>query len=54
MHSITVKQDPVKLRQCSLSAYALMLACGIDPKKSIAFFQSHNKCHAELNSGACL
>lgn len=49
LHSITVAQDPVELRKNSLRAYALLLACGIDPKKSIAFFQSHNKCHAELN-----
>ncbi|MCD7728034.1 MAG: tryptophan--tRNA ligase [Ruminococcus sp.] len=49
LHAITVKQDPVELRKNSLSAYALMLACGIDPEKSVAFFQSHNKCHAELN-----
>ncbi len=49
LHAITVKQEPAKLRQNSLQAYALLLACGIDPKKSIAFFQSHNKCHAELN-----
>ncbi len=49
LHSITVKQDPVQLRKNSMSAYALLLACGIDPKKSVAFFQSHNKNHAELN-----
>lgn len=49
LHSITVTQDPIELRKNSLRAYALLLACGIDPKKSIAFFQSHNKSHAELN-----
>ncbi|MBQ8884682.1 MAG: tryptophan--tRNA ligase [Oscillospiraceae bacterium] len=49
MHAITVKQDPVKLRQHSLEAYALIMACGIDPDKSIAFIQSHVKTHAELN-----
>lgn len=49
MHAITVKQDPVKLRQNSLEAYALIMACGIDPEKSIAFIQSHVKTHAELN-----
>jgi tryptophanyl-tRNA synthetase len=25
------------------------MACGIDPEKSVAFIQSHNKCHAEMN-----
>lgn len=49
MHAITVKQDPAKLRQNTLQAYALILACGIDPNKSVAFIQSHNKCHAELS-----
>lgn len=49
MHAITVRQDPVKLRQHTLEAYALILACGIDPDKSIAFIQSHVKTHAELN-----
>lgn len=49
MHAITVKQDPTKLRQNTIQAYALLLACGIDPEKSIAFIQSHNRCHAELN-----
>ena len=49
MHAITVRQDPVKLRQKTLEAYALLLACGIDPKRSIAFIQSHAGTHAELN-----
>lgn len=49
LHSITVTQDPVKLRQNSLQAYALLIACGMNPEKSILFFQSHNKCHAELS-----
>ncbi|MBC8571026.1 tryptophan--tRNA ligase [Zongyangia hominis] len=48
MHAITVRQDPQKLRQNTLEAYALILACGIDPEKSIAFIQSHVKTHAEL------
>ena len=49
MHAITVRQDPVKLRQQTLDAYALLLACGVDPDKSIAFIQSHVKTHAEAN-----
>lgn len=48
MHAITVRQDPQKLRQNTLEAYALILACGIDPEKSVAFIQSHVKTHAEL------
>ena len=48
MHAITVRQDPKILRQRTLESYALMLACGVDPEKSIAFIQSHVKTHAEL------
>ncbi len=47
-HAITVRQNPQDLKKNTLSAYALMLACGIDPEKSIAFIQSHVKTHAEL------
>ncbi|MBQ8296697.1 MAG: tryptophan--tRNA ligase [Ruminococcus sp.] len=49
MHAITVRQDPVKLRQNSMNAYALLMACGVDPQKSILFIQSHVKTHAELS-----
>lgn len=49
LHSITVKQDPAKLRQNTLSAYASLLACGLDTDKSTVFIQSHVKTHAELS-----
>ena len=49
MHAITVRQDPTKLRQQILNSYALLLACGIDPDKSILFIQSHVARHAELS-----
>lgn len=49
MHAITVRQDPAQLRKRTLESYALLLACGIDPQKSIAFIQSHAGTHAELN-----
>ncbi len=48
MHAITVRQNPKELRENTLRAYALLLACGINPKKSIVFIQSHVKTHAEL------
>ncbi|MDR2505837.1 MAG: tryptophan--tRNA ligase [Oscillospiraceae bacterium] len=48
MHAITVRQDPAKLRHNSRSLAALYLACGIDPKKSIVYIQSHVSAHAEL------
>lgn len=49
MHAITVKQDPAKLRKNTMDAYALLMACGVDPQKSILFIQSHVRTHAELN-----
>ena len=48
-HSLTVRQDPAALRKQILSSYALILACGIDPKKSIAYIQSHVPAHAQLS-----
>ena len=49
LHAITVMQDPAILRANTMRAYALMLACGIDPQKSVAFVQSRNPAHAELS-----
>lgn len=49
LHALTVKQDPIKLRQQILSAFAVVLACGVDPEKSLVFMQSHIHQHAELN-----
>lgn len=49
MHAITVRQDPQALRKQTLNMLALLLACGIDPEKSITFIQSHVKQHAELS-----
>lgn len=48
MHAITVRQDPAALRKQTLDSYALLLASGIDPEKSILFIQSHVSKHAEL------
>ena len=48
LHAITVRQDPKVFRQNILEAYALLLACGIDPEKSPFFIQSHVHTHAEL------
>lgn len=49
LHSITVRQDPAKLRAQTRESYALLLAMGVDPEKSIAFVQGHNPAHAELS-----
>lgn len=48
LHSITVRQDPVLLRERSYSVLALYLACGLDPEKNILFLQSQVSGHAEL------
>lgn len=49
MHAITVRQDPAVLRRQTLETYALILACGVDVKKSIVFIQSQVPAHAELS-----
>ncbi|MBQ4517660.1 MAG: tryptophan--tRNA ligase [Clostridia bacterium] len=48
MHAITVRQDPAELRKRSLEVLMQYIACGIDPEKSILYFQSHVSAHAEL------
>jgi tryptophanyl-tRNA synthetase len=48
LHAITVAQDPNQLRANTLDSAAMYLACGIDPKKSHIFAQSHVLGHAEL------
>lgn len=49
MHAITVRQDPAQLKKQTLNCVALLLACGIDPEKSLLFIQSHVPAHAELS-----
>jgi tryptophanyl-tRNA synthetase len=49
MHALTVRQNPADLRRQTREAAALLLACGIDPQRSILFVQSHVPAHAELS-----
>ena len=49
LHSITVRPDPVKLRNQIKESYALLIAAGLDPEKSTLFVQGHNPNHAELS-----
>ena len=49
MHSITLEQDPKALRENTYRSIAAYIACGIDPKKSTLFVQSHVPEHAELS-----
>ncbi len=48
LHTITVRQEPSKMRKNILDAYASILACGIDVEKTLFFIQSHVPTHAEL------
>ena len=47
LHSLTVPQAPAQLRHETRSMAALLLACGIDPRQSTVFIQSHVPAHAE-------
>lgn len=48
LHTLTVKQEPAVLRKNIYELTAIYLACGIDPKESILFAQSHVSAHTEL------
>ena len=48
LHSITVFQDPKKLRENVIETAAIFLACGLDPKKNVIFCQSSVEGHSEL------
>ncbi|MEO6988063.1 MAG: tryptophan--tRNA ligase [Aquihabitans sp.] len=47
LHALTVPQDPVGLRQTTLSLAQILLAVGVDPEVSTLFVQSHVAAHAE-------
>lgn len=48
LHSITVRQEPAKLRQQTKQLYAMLMAIGLDPEKGIIFIQSQVPQHAQL------
>ena len=48
LHTITVRQEPAKLRQQIYSTCAVLLALGLDPQKSTLFIQSHVPEHSQL------
>jgi tryptophanyl-tRNA synthetase len=48
LHSLTVRCEPKELRENTLRSLSLLLACGIDPEKSVLFIQSHVHTHAEM------
>lgn len=48
LHSITVRQDPQKLRKQTNELFAMLLALGLDPDNGIVFIQSQVPAHAQL------
>lgn len=48
LHALTVRQNPTEFKQRALSFFAQYLAFGLDPEKSILYFQSHVPEHTQL------
>lgn len=48
LHAITIRQDPEQLRQWKKDSLAMLLAVGLDPKRSTIFYQSDVAAHTEL------
>lgn len=48
LHALTVRQVPADFRKTALSFFAQYIALGLDPEKSILYFQSHVHEHTEL------
>ncbi len=48
LHAITVYNDPAELRANVRSMAAALIACGIDPERSIVFDQARIPAHAEM------
>jgi tryptophanyl-tRNA synthetase len=48
LHAMTMPYNPKELREKSLQMFAELLACGIDPEKSVPFIQSLVPQHTEL------
>jgi len=48
LHAITVRQDPKEFKKQSMQMFAMLLAIGLDPEKSIIFVQSQVETHAQL------
>ncbi|MFC2130803.1 tryptophan--tRNA ligase, partial [Bacteroidota bacterium] len=48
LHAITLRQHPAELRKNTIDLAAMLIACGIDPEKSVIFVQSHVPEHSQL------
>ena len=49
LHTLTIRNDPEKLRNNTLNLLALYIASGINPEKSNIFIQSHVPEHSQLS-----
>jgi tryptophanyl-tRNA synthetase len=49
LHSITNDYDPRDLHERTLDLYAMLVATGLDPERSVVFAQSHVTAHAEAS-----
>lgn len=48
LHAITVPQHPGQLRRWKRESLATLLAVGLDPERSVLFYQSTVSAHSEL------
>ena len=48
LHALTAPWDPKTLERQTLEAGASVMACGVDPQRSVLFVQSHVAAHSEL------
>lgn len=49
LHALTVEHDPARLRQLTAEILATLLACGVDPRRTLCYVQSDVPEHAELH-----
>ena len=48
LHAISLPHDPAQLTQSTLEMVAALVACGVDPDRSVLFNQAQVPAHAEL------
>ncbi len=49
LHTLTIRNEPEKLRENTLNLIALYIAAGLDPDKNTIFIQSHVPAHTQLS-----
>ncbi len=48
LHAISLPHDPVQLKRSTLEMTAALVACGVDPSRSVLFNQAQVPAHAEM------